>query len=254
MVCKNFKCFLTFLTISIFTLTSGCASQNPELKKQSQVKYDIGVMYLNKGDFSNAILNLSTAQRFNSKDPYIYNALGLSYYGENMIDQAEDAYKKAIALKKDFSDAHNNLGVLYLHESKWDSAIKQFKETLKNPLYMSPQIAWVNLGWAYYKKGNLKQSKGAYMNALNIATDMPAAHNNLGLVYLKENKLKRAEAEFKTAIHYFAGYSEAYLYLGIVYMREHNDTEAKKQFEAVLKLAPDSTFSEDARRYLKIIK
>ncbi len=248
---KNIK----FILIVLFGISLvSCASKNPELIKQASMRYDIGTALLNKGDYPGSIQQLSEAKRLNPDDPFTYNALGLAYYAEGMKVEAEEAYKKALSLNKNFSDAYNNLGVLYLSEAQWDKAITAFHEALSNPLYMSPQIAWVNLGWAFYQKGKLDESLKAYKSALTILPDMPAAHNNMGLVYLRKNMLPYAEHEFKTAIYYFQGYAEAYLNLGIVYMKEKNDAEAKKQFETVLKLAPDSTFAGSAENYIKLLK
>ncbi len=246
---------IKFILIVLLAISFiGCASKNPELIKQASMRYDIGAALLNKGDYPGAIQQLSEAKKLNPDDPFTYNALGLGYYAEGMKVEAEEAYQKAITLNKNYSDAYNNLGVLYLKESNWDKAIAAFESALSNPLYMSPQIAWVNLGWAYYQKGKLDEALKAYKSALTILPDMPAAHNNIGLVYLKENMLSNAENEFKTAIYYFKGYAEAYLNLGIVYMKEKNYAEAKDQFETVLKLAPGSNFAASAENYIKLLK
>ncbi|MCL4558254.1 MAG: tetratricopeptide repeat protein [Deltaproteobacteria bacterium] len=251
MVCKNFKPIL----ISLFVIfATSCAGKNPEDVKQAGLSYDVGVMLLNRGNYPGAIQQLTSAQRLNPDDPYTANALGLAYYGVGMKPEAERSYKKAIGLKKDYSDAYSNLGVLYLSESKWDLAIDAFHSALSNPLYMSPQITWANMGWAYYQMDKLDQAERAYRSALELLPDMPLAHNDLGLVYLRENRLNEAETEFKTAIYYFKGYTQAYLNLGIVYMRRKNYTEAKKQFETVLTMAPNSPIAADARNYIRLLR
>lgn len=251
MVCKDFKLIL----VSLFVLfAAGCAGKDQKVIKQAGMSYDLGIVLLNKGDYAGAIQQLSAAQRLNPDDAFTCNALGLAYYGEGLKTEAEKSYKQAVASKKDYSDAYNNLGVLYLSESKWDDAIKAFHASLTNPLYMSPQIAWVNIGWAYYQKSKLDEAQKAYKSAMDIAPDMPAAHNDMGLVYLRKNMLKEAENEFKTAIYYFKGYVQAYLNLGIVYMREKNYTDARKQFETVLTMAPDTTVAMDAKNYIKLLR
>ncbi len=251
MVGKSIK-FVLIVSFAISFIS--CAGKDPELIKQASMRYDIGTALLNKGDYPGAIQQLSSAKSLNPDDPFTYNALGLAYYAEGMKEQSEAAYKKAIVLKKDYSDAYNNLGVLYLSESKWDNATTAFQSALNNPLYMSPQIAWVNLGWSYYQKGKLEEALKAYKSALTILPDMPAAHNNMGLVYLRKNMLPYAENEFKAAIYYYKQYAEAYLNLGVVYMKEKNYAEARNQFETVVKLAPDSTFAASAENYIKLLK
>ncbi len=242
------------LTAALIASVLGCAGKNPEQLKQANMSYDLGANLLNKGDYPDAIQQLSNATRLNPDDPYSFNALGLAYYGEGMKGPSEDAFKKAIALNAKYSDAYNNLGVLYLSESRWSDAVKAFHAALANPLYMSPQIAQVNLGWAYYQEGKLGDAITAYRNALNIMPDMPAAHNNLGLVYMKKNMLKDAEDEFTTAIYYYKGYAEAHLNLGIVYMKTGDYAKAKEQFTTVVSLSPSSGFAVDANRYLKMLK
>ncbi len=253
---KDSKFILIFLSalFAIGVLATGCSTRDPELIKQASLNYDLGVMLLNKSDYPGAIQRLSAAERMNPDDALTYNALGLAYYGEGMKSQAEASYKKATGLNKNYSDAYNNLGVLYLSDSKWDDAINAFHSALANPLYMSPHIAWVNIGWAYYQKGQLDRAQKAYQSAIDIVPDLPIAHNNMGLIYLRKNMLQHAEYEFKTAIYYYKGYAEAHLNLGVAYMKGRNYTEARNQFETVLKVAPESPFAADAKKYIKMLR
>ncbi len=251
MVSKDFKLVLISL---LALLVVSCAGKNPGDIRQAGLSYDIGLMLLNKSDFGGAIQQLTRSRDLNPDDAYTYNALGLAYYGEGMKPQAEQSYKRAVALKKGYSEAYSNLGVLYLSESKWDLAVSAFRSALANPLYMSPQITWANLGWAYYQEGKLDLAESSCRSAIGLSPDMPLAHNDLGLIYLKKGLLQQAETEFKTAIFYFKGYTQAYLNLGITYLREKDTHKARKQFEMVLKMSPDSSAATNARNYIRSLR
>jgi len=46
-------------------------------------------------------------------------------------NEAEQAYRKAIALRPDYADAHCNLGMLLFEEGKQDAALAAFRRTLE---------------------------------------------------------------------------------------------------------------------------
>ncbi len=239
--------------IMIF-LNSFCAGPNQEVMKRARGHRDLGISYLNEGNYSQALKELKEAEQLYEDDPELQNALGLVYYAKGAMAEAEMHYKKAISLKNDYSEAHNNLGVLYLNAGRLDEAISEFKEALKNIEYATPERAYMNMGWAYYKKKNYAEAELNLKRAIQSAPDFFIAHYNLGVVYKDTGNYKSAIREFKLAIKYFPKYVDAYYELAQTYLKIKRSEYALPMFKKVCELSPESEYCERSAQYIKILQ
>ncbi len=73
--------------------------------------------------------------------------LALAYINQERFDQAKDSLQKALDLKPRFSQAHFELGQLYLKEEKKDKAVNHFKKVI-----------------LYSPRGNLAKKSKEYIN------------------------------------------------------------------------------------------
>lgn len=109
--------------------------------------------------------------------------LGVSYYKIKKYDKAEEVLKKAAALDRDSLSALYSLSMVYMDEAKFDQAINCLKKiTFKSPRHFQSTL---NIGKAYYKKGDYKNAE-AY---LNRALQLEPGSSEVGyyLVKLKNN-------------------------------------------------------------------
>jgi Flp pilus assembly protein TadD len=98
---------------------------------------------------------------------------------QGMLDEAIGYYKRAIALKPDFVEAHNNLGDVLNSKRRLDEALICFlKAILLNPRSVH---AYNNLGNILTKIGCLQEALASFEQALTIDPDCADAHNNRGL-------------------------------------------------------------------------
>jgi len=81
---------------------------------------------------------------------------------------------------------HNNLGVAYEREGKYDLAERQYKNALGKNSEFTP--AYVNLGNVYFNEGKYDKAGKYYKKALELDPDNILAANNLGNVYLEKNE------------------------------------------------------------------
>lgn len=109
--------------------------------------------------------------------------LGRYLQGQNRLQQAEDAYRKALALQAGYIDAHSALGAIYSTQGKFDQAIAEFSAILEK----KPQLASVynNLGYTFYLQGNYAAAVTAFDTAIALEPNNPRALNNLALAQEK---------------------------------------------------------------------
>jgi Flp pilus assembly protein TadD len=164
--------------------------------------------------------------------------LGLVLKGLGRLDEAEISYKKAIALKPDYTKAYNNLGIIMQELGRLDEAEKSFRQaiTLK-PDYAE---AHSNLGLVLKGLGRLDEAEISYRHAITLKPDYAEAHSNLGLVLKELGRLDEAEASYKKAITLKPDFLEAIINRWLLLFN-------KKRFEAAL-LDADLCISKGSRQ------
>jgi Tfp pilus assembly protein PilF len=234
-------------------LLGGCGPDESEIRKAG-VHHGLGYNYLQQGDATSALREFLEAEKLNPKDPQIQYALGLALNAKGQHQQAVDHYQKALALDPKYTEVHNALGASYLEMGKWDEAIGEFNVVLKDILYLTPFYVLNNLGWAYYKKGDLTHAIENYRRALGMKPDFGLAQYNLGLAYRDRGELEQAVAAFTRTVSLAPQFLDAHAQLGKIYFEMGKKVEARKSFEEVIRLAPRSENARMAREYLDLLK
>ncbi len=100
--------------------------------------------------------------------------------------------------------------------------------------------AWVNLGLAWERKGNLQEAEHCYEQAIRCQPSwFPLAHYNLAGIYLKRGKLDAALSQCDAAISADPKFARAYLRKGTILAQQKRFSEAIALFERALKLEPE---------------
>ena len=60
----------------------------------------------------------------------LWNLLGAAFKAQGKLEEAIAAYKKALLIKPDYADAHNNIGVALKDQGKPDEAIAAYNKAL----------------------------------------------------------------------------------------------------------------------------
>ena len=157
-------------------------------------------------------------------------------------------FELALVYSPDSFRAHNELGVLYLDEKRYDTAVKEFEASIRaNPRF---EAAYDNLGMVLDYQGKLEQAVDAHRRSIEINPRNPKAHNNLGNAYFKMDRLDEAAASYQNALQLNPEYLAAYNNLGVVYLNQGKRDEARRCFERVVELDPTSKSARDNLRLL----
>src|SRR5882724_4470474 len=85
-----------------------------------------GKKFLERGDFTSAVEQLKTATSKLPASAQAWNYYGVALQHTGQPDDAAAAYKRALTLDRDLTEAHYNLGCLWLEQNKFDSAKTEF--------------------------------------------------------------------------------------------------------------------------------
>ena len=128
----------------------------------------------------------------------LYNISGACYASLGQMDTAVNRYEKALDIKPDYADAHNNLAITLQGLDQLDAAVERYKKALAiKPDYAE---AHYNLGDTLHKLGQLDASVRSYEKAIAIKPDYTEAHNNLGNTLKRLGQLDAAVRSYKKAL------------------------------------------------------
>lgn len=244
--------------LMILLATSGCKKGivvSEENKNMGEAHYSMALAEFSEKKMTRALQELIKAYKYDPTNYEITHLLGLVYLSKKLLPNAEKHIKEAITIKKgDFPKARNNLGIVYLEMKRYDDAIEQFTIAAENILYETPEFAYTNLGWAYYKKNEFVKAKEHYQKSINIESRHTLAYYNLALMYSELKKYDEAVSEYKKAIRHFPNYLDAWYSLAKTYYNMDKKAEATEAFKKVIEIVPNDKRAEEAKGYLDLLK
>lgn len=116
------------------------------------------------------------------------------------FNEAEKYAKQALAASPEHRDAKNALGVILIHEKHYEDAIGILKPLANDILYLTPEKAWGNLGWAYLERGSADEAIDALRRAVAAQPLFCVGHYRLGLAYEKKGDLALSREALSKAV------------------------------------------------------
>lgn len=167
---------------------------------------------------------------------YPHNNLGVAYMEQGRFDDAAREFLSALAIKPDHASAYNNLGLIYTRHNMLNEAEQAFQNALRlKPDYAK---AYNNLGVVFARQGRYDAAMKAFQNALRYKSDVVDAYNNIGLLYLREGHFGKAEEYFRRAMKISPEYAKAHYNYGVLLERQGRRKEALLEYRTVLSLNP----------------
>lgn len=137
--------------------------------KRARIHTELGAGYFGMGKLGVALEELNIAIQADSSYAPAYNILGLLYMDLREFDKAEENFKRSLDLDSNNSEAHNNYGWFLCQRNRENNdAISHFMSALKNPLYSTPEKAYLNAGECSLKNGDEKGAEAFFMRALKF--------------------------------------------------------------------------------------
>jgi len=196
-----------FVTVLLLLLTTACASsgrknsdgqpQNAaDAQASAKIHTELGALYYGQSRYGIALDELKLALNMDSKYAPAYGVRGLVYMALNEDKKAEDDFERSLDLDSKDSGTRNNYGWFLCQRGREKESMEQFMEAVRNPLYATPEKAYLNAGLCSKKFGKITDAEVFLKKALSIQPRMPEA-----LIGMAE--LSFAKADYAGAKSYF---------------------------------------------------
>ena len=184
----------------------GMPAQDPE--RQSTAEHDIAAdLWLRRNQPRQALEHALKAVELNDENAEAAHLVALLYLDfcrrstdECHLKEAARYAKQAIDVKSDFREAKNTLGVILVHQKKYDDAIAVLRPLAEDILYQTPENAWGNLGWAYLEKGDYDKAIEALRRSVAAQPDFCVGNYRLGLAYERKQSPAAAAEAYTRAV------------------------------------------------------
>jgi Flp pilus assembly protein TadD/Tol biopolymer transport system component len=145
-------------------------------------------------------------------DEYSYIRAGNEALEAKAPDLAERAYRKAVEMNPESSDANNNLGFLLMRTGRSDEA----RPLLERAVKLEPDSAAANnnLGALLLLAGELETAESVLSKYVKARPDDFAALSNLGYAEERLGKIPQARAHYEKALFYRPDHAPAHCNMG----------------------------------------
>jgi protein O-GlcNAc transferase len=163
--------------------------------------------------------------------------LGIVLEKLEQVDDAVENYRKALAIRARFPEAHNNLGLALLALGHLDEVLKHFRKAVE--IDGRYAMAHLNLGVVLSELRQMNEAASHYRKAIDLNPQLPEAHNDLGNVLQELERLDDAISCFRKAIEVRPEFADAYSNLGNALKELGWIEEAIVHYRKTIELKPD---------------
>ncbi|HLP99019.1 MAG TPA: type IV pilus biogenesis/stability protein PilW [Sideroxyarcus sp.] len=175
-----------FKLVLIVSLLAGCASSGggsggtPQVDATraqaiARIHTELAAAYYERAQYGVSLQEIGVALQADADYAPAYTVRALVRMALREDEQAEADFRKSLKLDENNSEAHNNYGWFLCQRGREKESFKQFELALRNPLYATPEMAYVNLGVCLKKAGMLKEAESNLQRALILRPGMPEA-------------------------------------------------------------------------------
>jgi type IV pilus assembly protein PilF len=189
-----------FLAAALAALVA-CAQPEPAQQPQredalrrAQIHTELGAAYFEVGQYAIAIEELEDALSAMPNYAPALNQLALVHMALGQDGRAQQRFERALRLSPDDPSLNNNYGMFLCQRGRERDAMRHFMRAIENPLYATPEVAFINAGLCARNKGDDVRAEQFLRRALAIAPDQPQALYNLGDIAFQKGDTVAARA------------------------------------------------------------
>ena len=209
-----------------------------KVRNQAQIHTELAALYFQAGSMSVALEETNIAIAADPRYASAYNVRALVHTVLREFDGADADFKKALSLAPDDPDINNNYGWFLCQRDRERESFPHFMIAIKNPLYATPERAYINAGSCAIKSGDLEDARAYLLQALRTVNDresMSLAQVQLISLAYKEGNLTEARNRLQEILQAGVTPPPDALWLGIRVERKLGHLSEEKSLAAQLR-------------------
>jgi tetratricopeptide (TPR) repeat protein len=189
------------------------------------------------GRLDDALAAGRRALALRSDYPEALNNLGIVYFEREEYEVAAAHYRRALALAPSYAEAHSNLGNVLRTQHKLEEALAAYQRALAlKPSYAD---AINNMGTTLRDLGRIADAETTYRRALALKPDDGMALTNLALALKDLERFEEAVAVLDRALALDPASAKALTYLALVRLDQKRAGDAEAPAAQALALKPE---------------
>ena len=192
-----------WLTVFVCSILVAACSQTPNTtepmedespqRNRARVHTELAVAYYQAGQYDVALEEVQIALDAESNYLPAVNQLGLIHLELGQMEDAQRELKRAIRIDPDNPSINNNYGMLLCSMGDAAEAMRYFERALGDPLYRSPELAYVNAGVCLKNQGDYERAEQFLRRALAVAPDQPKALYEMAELEFRNGEIESAQ-------------------------------------------------------------
>lgn len=205
-----------------------------DARTRAKVHTELGALYLQNGNLAVALEELSIAIAIDPEYAKAYGARGVAGFHAHEIPFADQDFRRALSLDANDPEINNNYGWFLCQVGREKEAIAYFQRAIKNPLYETPERAYLNAGACYAKLGDLAVAEDYIQHSLHIVPNNAQALLELVGINYRRGHLAEAKQQLASLLRRTEPSAEA-LWLGVRIERRLGDRVAEAKYGSQLR-------------------
>lgn len=202
------KCISTCLLV---LLLAGCAASgsnkldvqknHSKLQESARLHTELAGLYFQRTQMGIALSEVDAALAAERNYAPAYSMRGLIHMALHEDKDAEEDFQQSLRLDGSDSETQNNYGWFLCQRGKERESIPHFMAAVKDPLYVTPERAYLNAGLCTQKAGDNRAAEEFLQRALSLQPDLMQALRGMA-------ELRFAAGDYPNAQKYFARYAQ----------------------------------------------
>jgi type IV pilus assembly protein PilF len=219
-----------------------------DVRTRAKLHTELGSLYIQNGNLAVALEELIIAIDIDPNYAKAYGTRGVAHFRIREMELADRDFQRALSLDGSDPDINNNYGWFLCQVGREREAIPFLQRAIKNPLYETPDRAYLNAADCYAKLGELDKAEAYAQQSLRIAPDSAQALLKLADISYRRGDLQSANEQLSDLVRKTEPSAEALWLLVRIEHRLGNRTAEARYSSQLRRKFPLSPESQDLLR------
>ena len=203
------------------------SDESPQ-RRRARIRTELAVGYFEEGRTPIALDEVKQALAHDPSYAPAYNLRGLIYLQLDDPRQAEESFRRALALAPRDGDTLHNFGWMACQQGRHEEAERAYAQALAGPLYAARARTFLAQGICQARAGRLPEAERSLSRAYELDAANPVTAYNLVQLLYRRGALPQAQSYIRRLNNSENGNAES-LWLGIRVERKAGDKLAMQQ-------------------------